>query len=316
MSSDRDAAPAFRIELVLDVEVCDAVALRQQALDALVGTSYTAEDHATPEELAERDRADVRTDLAYALGVVLNPHSLADDLDGVEAHGSHYSVTTTDNDTESDLAKDREARPPFDVLFAACTCNRDDCELCGGFQLTPRTAAGLWFALQHFADQGYRDVEEHGDEPVEESGIWVLFADYPRITFSQDAVWRRQAARSFDDLAADLAAGAWPTPRSPGEEMALHLAIGLATDLGADGALDDWIAAYPAHPDDFDKEACVEELFEDTDILGLFNASRDGMEDPDDPENQRLGIGDYRPVAWFRPFRSEKARDGRRPFRR
>jgi len=38
----------------------------------------------------------------------------------------------------------------------------------------------------------------------------------------QDAVWRRQAARACDDLTDDIAAGRWPRPTCPGEEMALH----------------------------------------------------------------------------------------------
>jgi len=99
--------------------------------------------------------------------------------------------------------------------------------------------------------------------------------------------------------------------------MALHLALRRAPvflELG--GSLTEWIESFPAHPRDLDLDACVDGLFQDTDILGLFDASRDGMEDPDDPGNREAGIGDYRPAAWFTPFDNLEPRGGRRPFRR
>ncbi len=61
-------------------------------------------------------------------------------------------------------------------------------------------------------DQAYDDVLEHGDEPVDDTGDWAVFNEFPRITWRQNAVWRRQAARSFDDLSDDLAADSWPQP--------------------------------------------------------------------------------------------------------
>jgi hypothetical protein len=56
----------------------------------------------------------------------------------------------------------------------------------------------------------YDDVAEHGDDPVTDDGTWATLSDYPRITWRQDAVWRRQAARALDDLTADLEAGRAP----------------------------------------------------------------------------------------------------------
>lgn len=57
-------------------------------------------------------------------------------------------------------------------------------------------------------------------------------------------------------------------------------------------------------------------LLQDDDILDLFDDRMDGIEDPDSDHNRYMGMGDYRPEAWFRPFRNVTPRDGRRGFRR
>lgn len=120
--------------------------------------------------------------------------------------------------------------PDFVELFPVCSCAKPDCEDCQGWQFTPRTAAALWFATQVCADQAYDDVVQHGDDPVRGPDEWSVFAAYPRLTWQQDAVWRRQAARAFDDLTEDLERGEWPTARCVAEEMAIHLATRLAEE--------------------------------------------------------------------------------------
>ncbi|MFE7594890.1 MULTISPECIES: hypothetical protein [unclassified Kitasatospora] len=62
----------------------------------------------------------------------------------------------------------------------------------------------------------------------------------------------------------------------------------------------------PHHGDDYDWDACVDLLFQGTDILMLFSAHLDGIEDPDDMANQAMGIGDMRPAAWFTPSTTSK----------
>ncbi len=99
-------------------------------------------------------------------------------------------------------------------------------------------------------------------------------------------MWRRQAARAYDDLSEDLAQGREPLPRNSAEEMALHLTLRETAAAVAD------------------------------DILALFAQDLDGIEDPDDGLNREIGIGDYRPAAWFTSFDNSDPRDGRRPFRR
>jgi hypothetical protein len=57
----------------------------------------------------------------------------------------------------------------------------------------------LYVNAQASADAAYDDVGSHGDDPVTRDTGWAVFDEYPPITFRPDAVWRRQAARAFDD---------------------------------------------------------------------------------------------------------------------
>lgn len=111
---------------------------------------------------------------------------------------------------------------------------------------------------QILADHGYDDVEEHGSDLLPERTGWCLFDRYPRLTWSQDAAWRRRAARVYDDLAADLAAGGWPLPTCPAEELALHLILEdapSAVEHGWTGLDEPAFDSLPAHPDDLDWDA-------------------------------------------------------------
>ena len=177
----------------------------------------------------------------------------------------------------------------------------------------------MWSVARILADHGYDDVEDHGSDLLPERTGWYLFDRYPRLTWSQDAAWRRRAARAYDDLAADLAAGDWPLPTCPAEELALHLILQDAPSAvehgwaGLDGATFD---SLPEHPDDLDWDAMPDVLFQDTDILHLFEPGLDGIDDPHDALNAQMAIGDYRPSAWFENFANMQPRDERRGFRR
>jgi len=175
----------------------------------------------------------------------------------------------------------------------------------------------VWLLALREGGAAYDDIQVHGDDPVPD-GEWLVFDEYPRITWQQDAVWRRQAARAYDDLAADIEAGQDPLPRCPGEEMALRLVLEAAAEAVNDGwgfGMDP-VAHLPGHRDDFDWVAALEQLFEDDDLSDLFDVSLDGVEDPEDAHNRLLGMGDYRPAAWFQWFGGSEPRDPRRPFRR
>lgn len=222
--------------------------------------------------------------------------------------------------------------PDFADLFGVCSCTREDCQRCGGWQLTPRTAAALWVTAGLTADDGYDDAAAHGDTPLTSTTLtsttpggqgeqWALFDRYPPLTHSRGAAWRRRAARAFDDLADDLAAGRWPQPQCPAEEMALHIILERVRDWAADpdgafGAPPEKLAGLPAHPDDLDVDGALDALFADHDILLLSDPGHDGIEDPSSAENMATRIGDYRAAGWFISFTPGDARNPNRGFRR
>jgi hypothetical protein len=72
----------------------------------------------------------------------------------------------------------------------------------------------------------------------------------------------------------------------------------------------------PRHEDDYSWDACSDLLFQDHDVLMLFDASLAGIEAPGNPANQRLGAGDLRVDSWFEPFDNGVVRNPQRGFRR
>ncbi|MFD6425931.1 hypothetical protein [Streptomyces sp. NPDC060198] len=211
----------------------------------------------------------------------------------------------------------REAeRPDFASLFevdaphcADPECGEERCQ----WQLTARTAAALHEALRLLAGHALDHAEALGDRPLAPGGRGEgagVFTRLPRVTFGVGAAWRRRFVRAVEDVASDLEHGWWPEPTCTAEELALHLAIedaraaeepwAVPEGRGATGLSGG--AVPPAHRDDHDFDGCAEMFFQDTDVLMLYDAGLDGVEDPEDEANQRLGIGDLRPSAWFAPF--------------
>jgi hypothetical protein len=189
-----------------------------------------------------------------------------------------------------------------------------------GWQLTPRTADVLHAALEIMADQAFDDIEEHASEPVEseDGGDWLFFDRLPRITWNQDSGWRRQVARACDDLGNDLVCGDWPMPRNNAEEIVLHLAIEDGPDCleEREDVKDQEHDALPRYGDDYDWGMCSEVLFQDHDVLMLYDQSLDGIEDPGSDANEYLRMGDMRPGAWFGYFNNVEPRPASRGFRR
>ncbi|RZB19583.1 hypothetical protein StrepF001_12645 [Streptomyces sp. F001] len=182
--------------------------------------------------------------------------------------------------------------------------------------LTARTRAVLHLALQELSDQAWQEVSTLGDQPAERSA-GGLFGSLPRVTWHQDGSWRRQMARAFDDLAADCSSNAEVEPRSTGEEMALHLGIARAQDLTRNRPrlVRDTVAGLPEDRADFDWGTCSDVLFQDHDVLMLFDHSLDGIEQPDNEIHQSLGMVNLAPHDWFAAFDPDQARDPDRGFR-
>ncbi|MEP7023384.1 MAG: hypothetical protein ABJB47_06130 [Actinomycetota bacterium] len=103
------------------------------------------------------------------------------------------------------------------------------------------------------------------------------------------------------------------------EELALHLAVDedapAALEMHHDGFTEEH-ATLPTHRDDLDWDACADSLFQDSDIMLLYNPGLDGTEDPDAELNRTHGIGDMRPGNWFVPFLNVTPRIPDRGYRR
>jgi hypothetical protein len=140
-----------------------------------------------------------------------------------------------------------------------------------------------------------------------------VFERLPRITWRQDVVWRRRLVQAADDLAEDLEAGQWPIPRCTGEEMLLHLAI---SDAEHDAIDDPRFVDLPQHEDDCDWDGCIDELFQDTDVLMLDEADPNGVEGVVGDDSVLTRLGELGPHAWFEPFQNVESRDIGRKTRR
>jgi hypothetical protein len=261
------------------------------------------------DELADWQREPVTAEFGGGWRLRAKLSALVDDLDDIR------------NDLDSRM-------PDFASLFPVRSCDRDhadeeeemECDVCGDWQLTPRTADILHTALDVLSDEAYDDVDEHDNDPVtsKSKDDWTVFSRLPRITWQTDTGWRRQFARACEDLSLDLAAGHWPNPRSNAEEMALHLAIKDAPGHleMAEYSEDKRHASLPEHDDDYTWDTCSELLFQDHDVLMLFDQSFDGFEDPSTDINKNFGVGDLRPQTWFEFFTNVESRDPNRGFRR
>ncbi|MET9294150.1 hypothetical protein [Streptomyces sp. NPDC003077] len=330
------AGPVVRVEVLREFHVHDAQAVLKAARSAGWPLPDDEPEDDDPQDLVdavmwlgETDReikgADTVTDACQ--GMRLRPengHEVADwSEDPVIADfGPGWRRKAAARQVESAKPSTKEKSPDFAALFEVQPphCEDPECEdeRCR-WQLTPRTADVLYTELCVLADQAYDDCEELGDKPVvpdEHEGLWGVFTSLPKLTFTADLRWRRRFARAADDLAGDLERGQWPEPTCTAEELALHLAVRYARDRGDEDHVVGEHGSLPTHRDDYDFEMCAEVFFQDTDVLMLYSARFDGIEDPDDETNQYMGIGDLRAAAWFEPFGNVPARDPHRGFRR
>ncbi len=165
----------------------------------------------------------------------------------------------------------------------------------GESALSPRMAWRLWATAIALADT-YSD-----DDMLD-----LLEAELPPVAQRlADHVWMERFVSCFDTLATRLVRGGFESSQlasCTGEEMALHLVIDLAESEAKDGVIPtNALLPEDAERDD-DFEWIREALFRDHDVLLLFNASLDGIEDEESELNQQYRLANLHPQQWFLPF--------------
>ena len=186
----------------------------------------------------------------------------------------------------TDFAVDLEGNdePDFTVL---CEPHVDG----DGWQMTPRMAWYLWSAALYLADEWRSSVAT------------TLVDALPPVArpYATDRAWRTQFIDGFERIADRIAKGGEDDflARCTAEELALHKTIDLAEAHRIDDIVSPATVSHlPDHGErDDDFHWMREVLFEDHDVLMLYNPAIDGVEDEVD------GNAALHPNDWFVPFR-------------
>lgn len=171
----------------------------------------------------------------------------------------------------------------------------------GRGSITPRLARRLWTAALFCADTWRHAGSERP----------FLIEDLPPVAWPHAVgAWYEQFVDCFDVLADRIAVGQIAQDEitnCTGEEMALHLVIDVAErefDSGFDSdaeALDQ----LPGHgAADIAFERARDVLLQDDDVLMLYDASLDGIDDPDNEIAAVYRVVNLHPTQWFLPFRN------------
>lgn len=162
-----------------------------------------------------------------------------------------------------------------------------------GAAVTPRMACWLWQAALVAADS-WRFIADRE---------WIENALPPIAWPYAKGRWLHEYILGFDRIADRIAGGSGDADllaRCTAEELALHEIIATAETYLHEEVLDVSLAmGLPDHrEDDRNFHLMREVLFEDHDVLMLFNPALDGIDDPD-----VSGGANLHPRDWFRPFR-------------
>ncbi|MFI0940711.1 hypothetical protein [Streptomyces sp. NPDC021020] len=184
------------------------------------------------------------------------------------------------------------------------------------WQMTARTSRILSCNLEILADMAHDELTELGDQPISPNSFGIFFALLPASTWNQSWHWRRRVLRALDDLNEDITLGRSPHPRCAAEELALHFALASASAMTCDepDLVAEFTQGLPEQQGDYDWDVCSDLLFQDHDVLFLYDPMLQGLEHPDNPLNRRMGIGDLRPEGWFEEFGNASPRDPSRGF--
>lgn len=294
-ATENSGAQEIEATVIIGIRITDWPALRAAAQAAVEQLDFVGLDPAGQRRDLLRE---VSQDPNAALGALLHPDRLISAIPGIEALGGTLEISVTD-----DFA------PDFTELFPLETEDSD----AGDWMLTPRTACLLHTQLIALADAAYDDLEEHHDEPVDEAEMadWTVFSRLPRRSWGMRRAWRRAMARTFDDLADDLALGEWPLPRSLAEELALRLAIFDARALlsAQPQSVADMMGDLPVDLYDYDWDGCAEELF------GVYGPDQGDPEAGSATRVDQLLTATH-PEGWFLPYEDAEERDPGRGYRR
>jgi hypothetical protein len=140
------------------------------------------------------------------------------------------------------------------------TCDDAGCDTCLLPAITPRTAFLLHAAGEILSDETAAALEDPGD--------WDQF---PPFFQHLSSVAVDKFAAAFLSLAADLAHSVEPHPRSTAEEIALHLMTERAKVELELGSFDDYLDQLPESQADYDWDAVLEDLYQDSDYVGLMS---------------------------------------------
>lgn len=171
-------------------------------------------------------------------------------------------------------------------------------------RITPRLARRLWTAALFCADT-WRDA---GSERS------FLVEDLPPVAWPHAiGVWYERLVDCFDVLADRIALGRIGEDEittCTGEEMALHLVIDVA-EREFDSGFDSDAEALDPLPDHGAADTAFgrarDVLLQDDDVLMLYDASLDGIDDPDNEVAAVYRVVNLHPTQWFLPFRNQSS---------
>ncbi|MER8045118.1 tetratricopeptide repeat protein [Streptomyces sp. NPDC094032] len=172
--------------------------------------------------------------------------------------------------------------------------------------LSPRTVRMLKVALEIQADEARMALKDLGDRHItHDDWFQPLFGSLPAQTWELDREWRRHMVEACDALVAQIGGTGVPKPRCTGEEMALHLALEKAAALTDDDheLVEEFTQGLETRADDYDWHMCKDILFEDHDVLMLYEPWNEGIERQGHPLISAMGLTNLDPRDWFIPFR-------------
>jgi hypothetical protein len=178
------------------------------------------------------------------------------------------------------VASDDWVVPGFEALY-------------GDRPMTARMAARLWYVADFTCGSYFDGMAE----------VWI--AELPRVAqLHADKAFIRAFGERFGILADRIASGLAELTHlttCKADEVALHMVIDRAQEMLEEGGLDwDWMEDLPHRPGD-DNFRCVKDyLFYDFDVLHLYDAGADGVEDPGSAVFQAEGFVNLHPRDWFK----------------